>query len=158
LASVLQILEIGCNFLFSVSKYGRNLQSAAQFFVSFVDQKALWFGYRCFEKSSGGCPHINRIKVSAILAIRRVGEAKSFEAKLDVALNLKILNLECTVMDDALSVRPRTLWEVWLQKEVDDTTAAAGAYFVTDAISVDATLLSTSSVLHELIRTVGISQ
>jgi len=47
--SVLQILQIGGNFLFLVSEHGRNLQSAAEFFISFVDQKALWFGYRCFE-------------------------------------------------------------------------------------------------------------
>jgi len=47
--SVLQILEIGGNILFSVFEYRRNLQPAAEFFVSFVDQKTLRFGNRRFE-------------------------------------------------------------------------------------------------------------
>jgi pimeloyl-ACP methyl ester carboxylesterase len=46
---VIQILEIGGNLLFSIFEYRRNLQPAAEFFVSFIDQKTLCFGYRCFE-------------------------------------------------------------------------------------------------------------
>src|SRR5271169_1701382 len=107
------MFKIGGNILFSVLEYRRNLQPAAEFFVSFVDQKALGFGYGCFEQSSGGRPHVNRIRISPVLAIRRVSETKSFEAKFDVALNIEIFHFECTVMNNTLSVRPGSLGKAW---------------------------------------------
>ena len=101
--------------MLSVFEHRRNLQPAAEIFVSLVDQKALGFGYRCFEQSSGGRPYVDRIKISTVLAIRCVSETKSFEAKFDVALNIEIFNLECTMMNNALSVRPGSLGKAWLQ-------------------------------------------
>jgi len=144
--------------LFSVFEYRRNLQPAAEFFVSFVDQKTLGFGYRCFEQCSGGRPHINRIKISSVLAIRRVSETKSLESKFDVALYGEIFHFKCTMMNNALSVRPGSLGKAWLQQKVDDTAASTGSNLVTDATPVDAPALSAPSVLHKLVGTFGISK
>ena len=111
------------------------------------------------NSAPAGRPHVNRIKVSAVLAIRGVGEPQSFEAELDVALNVEILHFECAMVHDPLSICPNPP-PVGLApgESRQNTAASAGSNLVTDAIPVHAALLSAPSVLHELLGTFGIPQ
>src|SRR3546814_16982864 len=82
---------------------------------------------------------ISGLEISAVLAVREVGEADAFGLELDPRLHVHVGHREGAVMDDALSDLPAALAPIGFIQNVDDRAGMGGAL---DAIEVAVALFA----------------
>src|SRR3546814_433815 len=129
----------------------RDLEIQTKQFLRLIMREAE--AVRGLETHAARRADISGLEISAVLAVREVGEADAFGLELDPRLHVHVGHREGAVMDDALSDRPAALAPIGFIQKVDDRAGLGRALdAIAVAVALFADLLEIPARVHEEIH------